>query len=286
MDIRKVTVLGTGVLGSQIAFQTAYCGFEVTAYDINDDALATARKRFAGLVDSYVADDYPGAADGQAARTADAIKLTTDLAEAAADADLVIEAVPEKPEIKTSMYEALAKVAPEKTIFATNSSTLLPSTFMEATGRPEKFLALHFANEIWRRNTAEIMKTSKTDEKVFDEVVEFAEAIKMVPIKVLKEQPGYVLNSLLVPFLRAGSHLFVKGVADVETIDKTWRLATGMPLGPMQFYDVIGLNTAYNIASASDSPESQAFAKLLKEEYIDKGKLGKATGEGFYRYDA
>ena len=107
----------------------------------------------------------------------------------------------------------------------------------------------------------------------------------MVPIKVLKEQPGYVLNSLLVPFLNAGAGLLVKGVADPETIDKTWRIATGAPLGPFQIYDIVGLNTAYNISAANPSEESQAFAKMLKEQYIDQGKLGRATGAGFYTYN-
>lgn len=284
-NIRKVTVLGTGVLGSQIAFQTAYCGFEVTAFDINEQALETATQRFAGLIQAYKADNYPGTEDGQAEKAAASIRLSIDLAEAVADADLVIEAVPETVDIKKSTYENLAKVAPEKTIFVTNSSTMLPSTFMEFTGRPEKFLALHFANNIWRLNTAEVMGTSKTSPEIFDTIVEFAEEIKMVPIKVLKEQPGYVLNSLLVPFLNAGAGLLVKGVADPETIDKTWRIATGAPLGPFQIYDVVGLNTAYNISAANPSPESQAFAKMLKEQYIDQGKLGRATGAGFYNYN-
>lgn len=284
-NIRKVTVLGTGVLGSQIAFQTAYCGFEVTAFDINEQALDMAKQRFVRLVEAYKADNYPGAAEGQGEKAADSIGLTMDLAEAVADADLVIEAVPETVDIKKSTYENLAKVAPEKTIFVTNSSTMLPSTFMEFTGRPEKFLALHFANNIWRLNTAEVMGTSKTSPEIFDTIVEFAEEIKMVPIKVLKEQPGYVLNSLLVPFLNAGAGLLVKGVADPETIDKTWRIATGAPLGPFQIYDVVGLNTAYNISATNPSPESQAFAKMLKEQYIDQGKLGRATGAGFYNYN-
>lgn len=284
-NIRKVTVLGTGVLGSQIAFQAAYCGFEVTAFDINEQALDMAKQRFVRLVEAYKADNYPGAAEGQGEKAAESIGLTMDLAEAVADADLVIEAVPETVDIKKSTYENLAKVAPEKTIFVTNSSTMLPSTFMEFTGRPEKFLALHFANNIWRLNTAEVMGTSKTSPEIFDTIVEFAEEIKMVPIKVLKEQPGYVLNSLLVPFLNAGTGLLVKGVADPETIDKTWRIATGAPLGPFQIYDVVGLNTAYNISAANPSPESQAFAKMLKEQYIDQGKLGRATGAGFYNYN-
>jgi len=106
----------------------------------------------------------------------------------------------------------------------------------------------------------------------------------MVPIEIKKEKAGYVLNSLLVPFLNAAGELLVDGIADPETIDKTWRIATGSPSGPFQIYDVIGLMTPYNVAMADPRPKSQAFAKLLKEEYIDKGKLGVATGEGFYVY--
>lgn len=284
-NIRKVTVLGTGVLGSQIAFQTSYCGFEVTSYDINDEALAAARKRFEGLAVAYRADNYPGAEEGQADANVEKIKLTTDLAEAVADADLVIEAVPEVPAIKTETYTKLAAVAPEKTIFATNSSTLLPSSFMDATGRPEKFLALHFANHIWKQNTAEVMGTEKTDQAVYDTVVEFAEEIKMVPIKVLKEQPGYVLNSLLVPFLDAAAALYVKGVAEPETIDTTWRLGTGAPRGPFEIFDIVGLKTAYNISKANPDELAQQFAKVLDEEFISKGKLGAQSGEGFYKYN-
>lgn len=106
----------------------------------------------------------------------------------------------------------------------------------------------------------------------------------MVPIELKKEKAGYVLNSLLLPLLGAASELLVDGYADPDAVDKTWRIATGAPYGPFQMFDVIGLTTAYNISVASPSPESQAFAKLLKEEYIDHGKLEAATGEGFYRY--
>ena len=280
--IKKVTVLGTGVLGSQIAYQTAFHGFEVTAWDIDDAAVAAAHTRFAGLAATYDA-EVDGAKDGKSAAALERITVTSDLADAVKDADLVIEAVPENPAIKTDTWTKVGELAPEKTIFATNTSTLLPSSFMEATGRPEKFLALHYANRIWAMNTAEIMGTSKTDAAVFDTVVEFATEQGMVPIPLKKEQPGYVLNSLLVPLLNAASALLVNEGAEPETIDATWRIGTGAPLGPFQIFDVVGLTTAYNVSVMGDET-SKKFAELVKRDYIDQGKLGVATGEGFYRY--
>lgn len=279
----KITVLGTGVLGSQIAYQTAYSGFDVVAYDISDEALEAAKQRFAKLAETYKA-EVAGAADGKADEALGRIRLSSDLADAVAEADLVIEAVPESPAIKQSTYERLAEVAPEHTVFATNSSTLLPSSLKDFTGRPAKFLALHFANHVWVNNTAEIMGTADTDPAVYRDVVAFAGEIGMVPIEIKKEHAGYVLNSLLVPFLNAASGLLVNGVAEAETIDKTWRIGTGAPLGPFQIFDIVGLTTAYNISAMGDET-SQRFAALLKEQYLDQGKLGVATGEGFYRYN-
>ena len=282
-DIRKVTVLGTGVLGAQIAFQTAWSGFEVTAYDISKEALDQARQRFAGLVVTYEA-EVEGAAGGKAAATPGRIRLTTDLAQAAADADLVIEAIPEVLKIKQDTYAKLGVLAPEKTIFATNSSTLLPSDIKDSTGRPDRFLALHFANSIWKFNTAEIMGTEDTSPAIFDALVAFAVDIGMVPIPIRKEKAGYVLNSLLVPFLNAAANLAAGGYADPHDVDKVWRIATGAPMGPFQIYDIVGLNTPYNILSNGDE-NARKIAAWLKENYIDKGKLGRASGEGFYSYE-
>jgi 3-hydroxyacyl-CoA dehydrogenase len=283
-DIKKVTVLGTGVLGSQIAYQAAFHGYPVTAYDVSEEALGAARQRFALLAETYRQQGVTqaGGIDPDAALAN--IHFTSSLANAVADADLVIEAVPENLELKRGIYTRLAPLAPEKTIFATNSSTLLPSDLKEYTGRPDRFLALHYANHVWVQNTAEIMGTSDTAPEAYAAVVAFAEGSGMVPIEIRKEKAGYVLNSLLVPLLNAAAGLLVDGVADHETIDKTWRIATGAPVGPFQIYDVVGLTTAYNIASAGTNPQSQRFAALLKENYIDKGKLGTSTGEGFYTY--
>lgn len=286
MDYKNITVAGSGVLGSQIAYQTAFKGFDVAVYDINDEAIANSKERITKLKKSYQTDLSATAEEVDAAF--DRMSFYKDLAQAVANADLVIEAIPEVVDIKISFYTELGKVAPEKTIFATNSSTLLPSQFAAATGRPEKFLALHFANTIWINNTAEIMKHPGTDMAVFDDVVEFAKAIGMVALPLYKEQPGYILNSLLVPFLEAAELLLVKEVADVETVDKTWMIATGAPLGPFAILDVVGINTAHNIvqakAAATGKEEFIKLATLLKTEYIDQGKLGRATGEGFYKY--
>ncbi|MGG0188301.1 3-hydroxyacyl-CoA dehydrogenase [Bacillus rhizoplanae] len=285
MNYKNITVAGGGVLGSQIAYQVAFKGFNVCVYDINNEALDRAKERIMNLKLRYQED--LGATEEDVNAAYNCISFNSDLSKAVSEADLVIEAIPEVVQIKTDFYKELGKAASEKTIFATNSSTLLPSQFAEATGRPEKFLALHFANEIWKNNTAEIMKHPGTDMKVFDDVIEFAKAIGMVALPLHKEQPGYILNSLLGPFLEAAQMLLLNEVADPETIDKTWMVATGAPQGPFAILDMVGINTAYNIAhrkAQAGIQESEKLAKLLKTEYIDKGKLGRETGEGFYTY--
>ncbi|WP_300662271.1 3-hydroxyacyl-CoA dehydrogenase [Fluviicola sp.] len=286
MEFKNVTVAGSGVLGYQIAFQSAFHGFHVTVYDINDAILEKAKAKFDVLSEAFKKD--LNATPEQLAAAKKRLSYQSDLAEAVKDADLLIEAVPENPQIKIDFYHKLAKVAPAKTIFASNSSTLLPSQFANETGRPEHFLALHFANEIWKHNTAEIMGHPQTAPEAFNAVVAFAKNIGMVALPLHKEQPGYIVNSLLVPLLGAGLDLLVKGVADVETVDKTWMVATGAPVGPFGILDVVGITTAYNInkmaADATQDPIKQKVVAYLKENFIDKGKLGVETGVGFYTY--
>ena len=286
ITFKNVTVAGSGVLGYQIAFQTAFYGFNVTVYDINDEVLEKAKAKFDILAESYKKDLK--ATEEQLAATKANLQYNSNLAEAVQDADLLIEAVPENPQIKIGFYEQLAKVAPAKTVFATNSSTMLPSQFAEYTGRPAQFVALHFANEIWKHNTGEVMKHPGTSDETFNSVLEFAKQIGMVALPIYKEQPGYIVNSLLVPLLSAALDLYVKEVADVETIDKTWMVATGAPVGPFGILDVVGVTTAYNInkmaADKTQNPTKIKAAAMLKENYIDKNKLGVATGEGFYKY--
>lgn len=312
MEIKNVTVAGGGVLGSQIAFQAAYKGFPVKVWLRSEGSIDRARPKFEHLaeqyqdmikemsenpalaycrglsntrdLDSYQIKELLGAAKGALAR----ITFTTSYEDAAQDADLIIEAISETPQDKIDFYTALRGYMPEKTILATNSSTMVPSAFAEYTGRPEKYLALHFANEIWKNNTAEVMGHPGTDEQVFRDTVEFAETIGMIPLELKKEQPGYILNSLLVPFLNAANGLLANGIADVPTIDRTWTLATGAPIGPFMILDVVGLNTAYNIVAmdprAKDPESTQGKIVAMLKDYIDRGRTGVAAGQGFYCY--
>ena len=312
MDIKNVTVAGGGVLGSQIAFQSAYKGFNVTVWLRSEGSVDRAKPKFERLKGIYLqtleamkTDPRAycrGLADStdlsaaeidalkkKAAAAFESIVLTTSYEEAGKDADLVVEAIAEDPKQKVAFYTKLAGHLPDKTIIVTNSSTLLPSMFAESTGRPENYLALHFANEIWRNNTAEVMGHPQTSQAAYDEVVAFASTIGMVPLCLKKEQPGYILNSMLVPFLNAAQALLANEVADPETIDKTWMLATGAPFGPFRILDIVGLTTAYNITimnPEAKDPNSTAgkIAALLKEK-IDAGKTGINAGEGFYKYD-
>src|SRR5579872_3221823 len=171
MNYKNITVAGSGVLGSQIAYQTAFKGFHTNVFDVSHEALDHARERLTKLKENYKED--LGASQQSVDLAFGRISFYTDLAQSVADADLVIEAIPEVVQLKADFYKELGNVAPKKTVFATNSSTLLPSQFAEATGRPEKFLALHFANGIWRNNTAEIMQHAGTDQAVFQDVIEF-----------------------------------------------------------------------------------------------------------------
>lgn len=286
MKIKNVTVFGSGVLGAQIAFHTAYHGYDVTLFDINEQLLENAKQKFEQFKSMYQHDINAVLPDLEAALSR--ISFTTDLAESVKDADLTIEAITENIQIKKDFYSKLGLVAPAKTIFCTNSSTLLPSQFAAETGRSERFLALHFANYLWKNNVAEIMSHSETDPEVFEEVVQFAKTIGMLTIPIYKEQAGYVMNSLLVPWLMAGFDLYRNGVADAQSIDKTWMKTVGADLGPMAMADLVGMTTAYNVSTSYAELTGEEIWKerrdFLKENFIDKNKLGISTGEGFYQY--
>lgn len=280
---KNILVAGGGVLGSQIALQNAVHGKEVTVYDISDDAVAAAKKRVASFKDLLVV-DIKEISDEQAQADIAKITYTSDLASALKGIDLVIEAVPESLAIKKDFWNKASEAADEQTVFATNSSSLLPSKIATFVDRPTKFIALHFANIVWAHNTAEIMAQPKTDTDLPAQMETFAQEIGMVPILVKKEQPGYVLNTMLMPFLSAGAYLWYHDIADPDKIDKTWMIATNAPYGPFGILDVVGLRTVVNILKNNQDAESQGIAEKLQKEYVDQGKLGTETGEGFYKY--
>ena len=284
--MKNVTILGAGILGSQIAWQTAFHGFYVTVYDIDEKALEKAKEKHKGFAAYFKA--RRGATDDEIQNTFGRLTYTIDLTDAVKDADITSESVPEVLEIKKDFYKKLAAVAPEKTIFTTNSSTMVPSQYAAETGRPEKFLALHFANPVWEANIAEIMGHPGTDKKIFDDVVAFSKAMGMVPIPLFKEQSGYVINTLLSPLLAAAGNLFFNGVADYKTIDKTWMISTGAKFGPFGIMDLVGMQTMYHVmllkAKQTGDEDVLKRAEAIKANFIDKGKMGMSSGEGFYKY--
>ena len=311
MGFKKIVVVGGGIIGSQIAFQSAYCGFESWILLRSEASIERTKQKIEKLRNIYLDKMEKMKTDKSAYcngftnkknltnKEIDELKnqlekgykellLTTKYEEACKDADLIVESIVEDPKQKTELYQELAKHMEEKTILVTNSSTLLPSQFADSTGRPEKYLAFHFSNDIWENNIAEIMVHERTDKKYFEEMVKFAEDIKMIPIKVNKEQKGYILNSMFVPFAISALSLWANDVSDIETIDKTWSLGTGAPSGPFRLLDCVGLPTVYNIVlmlPGYDSPNSinRKIADKLKI-MIDSGKLGINSGEGFYKY--
>lgn len=312
--MKNITVMGGGVLGTQIAFQVAYAGFNVKIWLRSESSIQRTKPKLDAVKKSYEdAIKLMATDEGKSAvnwcfgianydefdeneclkKVNDAyesIILELDMKKATENADLVIESMTEDFKAKKDLYLRLAPILPEKTILVTNSSTMLPSKLAKFTGRPQKFLALHFANSIWKNNTAEVMKHSKTSDEAFNRVMKFAEEIKMVPLPLNKEKSGYLLNSMLIPLLFSGLDLLVNGVSDCESIDKAWVLGTGSPKGPFQILDTVGLKTAYEIVNMYVRIPSflapynfKGMAKLLKK-YIDEGKLGKSSGEGFYKY--
>lgn len=286
MKTKKVMIAGGGTLGSQVAWQSAFKGFEVVVYDAYPEGIGRSKSFHKQFAELFIG--TRGATQKEIDATFSRLSYTTDIAEASKNADILSESVPEDPNIKKAFYENLAKVAPEEMIFTTNSSTTLPSDYAEFTGRPEKFLALHFANGIWDANVGEVMGHEGTDPRIFDQVVEFARAIGMVPIPIYKEQNGYVLNSLLIPLLEAAFDLWKNKVADAETIDKTWMISAGTKMGPMGIIDLVGFKTMYNITTywgeKLNDPDKMENARILKSEFLDKGHLGVSTGKGFYEY--
>ena len=322
MNYKKVVVAGGGILGSQIAFQSAYCGFDVTILIRKEDNEDDVKDKLNKLSDTYketieLMSTKEGKEGNNWARGISSVDsfnkeeclnkvdkalkniiIETEQDKALDDADLVIESITENFDVKAAFYGQIEKLLPEKSVVVTNSSTLLPSKLAKYTGRANKYLAMHFANSIWRNNIAEIMGHSDTEEKYFDEVTEFAKAINMIPLPAREEKSGYILNSMLVPFLLSAMDLVANGISDPETVDKAWTLGTGAPKGPFQIIDTVGLITAKNIVLEYQKVPN-IFDPLLKkmmlpynfdgmlkilDKYIDEGKIGKSSGEGFYKY--
>jgi 3-hydroxyacyl-CoA dehydrogenase len=286
MTFTKITTAGAGTMGSQVAWQMAFHGKQVTVYDAIPDGLAKGRALHLEYADHFV--EHRGATRDQIADTFARLTYTTDLANAVGDADLISESVPEAMSIKEAFWRETSRHAQPRTVFTTNTSTLLPSALASFVDRPEKFLALHFAIGVWDANIGEVMGHGGTDAAEFDRVVTFAEEIGLVPIPIRKEQGGYVINSLLVPWCTAALDLVVRDVSDYQSIDRTWMITLQSGIGPFGMIDHMGLGVVHHVAQllAETNRDSPAigYARYLDEHFLQKGRLGVTTGQGFYRY--
>jgi 3-hydroxybutyryl-CoA dehydrogenase len=284
-DVRRVLIVGAGTMGQQIGLQCAMYGYDVVLYDIAPDMLETATARQKAILAGFVAEGHM--TQEQAEATLARITTTSDPKEAASEADLLSESVPENPELKSKVFAQFNELCPPRTIFTTNTSTLIPSMFAEATGRPAQFAALHFHLDVWVSNVVDIMPHAGTSEETVELLYAFAKRIGQIPIICKKENYGYVFNAMLNALNGAALTLAANGIASVRDIDRAWIGIMKMPIGPLGILDRVGLDTAWEIteywAKVLGDQQLQKNADYLKE-YVDKGYVGVKSGRGFYTY--
>jgi 3-hydroxybutyryl-CoA dehydrogenase len=284
MTFTRITCVGAGTMGSQVAWQMAFHGKQVTVYDAIPEGLEHGKAFHHGYAELFI--ERHGATQEQIDDTLARLTYTTDLPDAVRDADLISESVPESLHIKETFWREASRHAPEATVFTTNTSTLAPSALVEFVDRPSRFLALHFAIGVWDSNIGEVMGHPGTDPAIFERVLAFADEIGLVPIPIRQEHEGYLSNSLLIPWCTAALDLLVRGVSDFESIDRTWMITMQSGIGPFGMMDRMGLGVVHHVAKllAEHDPGAVAYAHYLDERFIQKGRLGVASGEGFYRY--
>lgn len=277
-------IIGAGTMGQQIGFQCASHGFDVVLYDVAPAVLDKSRAGLDKLAGDFVAG---GKLTKEAAdRSLERILMTSDPAAAAADADLVSESVPEDPELKARVFAQFNDLCPSRTVFTTNTSSLVPSMFAEATGRPAQFAAFHF-HDVRLTNIVDIMPHPGTAPETIDLVKAFAEKIGQVAIVLEKENHGYVFNTMLMDLMKAAQTLASRGVAAVEDIDRAWMGIMHTAVGPFGIMDSIGLDTALKVtdywAGVLNDPQARMNADFVRQ-YVDAGNLGVKSGRGFYNY--
>ncbi|MFL0161892.1 3-hydroxyacyl-CoA dehydrogenase [Aquirufa salirivi] len=280
MEIKQVCILGAGTLGSRIAFQAALSGYWVKVYDIKEESFTISQKMISKIAKGLIASElYTQLAIDEAFTR---LSYTLNDEEAVAEADIISESVTEDLALKQQVWTRMGQIAPEKTIFTTNTSYLLPSSLASFTGRPSRFCAFHF-HDVFYSKIVDIMPHPGTDAKVIKILQDFGQKLKQVPVVLKKENHGYIFNAMLLSFLGAAGKLLVNEVATIEDIDKSWMVNFHVPMGPFAILDSIGLDTAWHVTHQLPDANSKAFAALLKT-YVDAGKLGEKSGEGFYRY--
>jgi 3-hydroxybutyryl-CoA dehydrogenase len=279
-DINNILILGSGTLGLRIGLACALNNYKVTIYDIDEKAFASAKKIQADLLKILVkAQTYT---QSQADTAFQNLHFTTNAKEAAQNADLVSESVTENIDIKKKVWQQFGALCPDKTIFTTNTSSLLPSLYADDTGRPKRFCAFHF-HDVFYANVVDIMPNLQTEEWLTPLLQDFGKSIQQTPVIVKKESPAYIFNAMLIALIGAAGALVTYNIGSIEDVDRSWMGNFKMSRGPFGIIDEIGLDTAWHVTVPNKDERSKRFAALLKT-YIDQGKLGRKTGEGFYKY--
>ena len=280
----RIAVIGTGLLGTQIAMVSAYAGYKVSVYDTKEGAFnETYDKLYADLksknVNPYIPwDDWEKCKNN--------IQFTTDLSNALQDVDFVVEAITEDVEVKRKVYKQLGEKAPAKAIFASNSSSLPVSRMEESSGRPERCINTHFYLPLQGMNMADLMAGTKTLPEIMQKGEDWIRSLGFVPLRVKKEILGFCFNNVWRAVKRQVLFMWGNDFVDFRDIDRAWRIFTGMKGGPFALMDTVGLDTVYNIEMVyyndSKDPKDKPPDALL--EKIKRGELGVKSGKGFYTY--
>ena len=282
MTIRKVGVLGCGLMGSGIAEVCARAGYTTVVREVSSEWLARGLERVHG---SFARAMEKGKLE-PAARDAALARLSgTTETEALADCDLVIEAIVENLEEKRQIFAALDRVLQPAALLASNTSSLTLTQLAAASGRPDRFVGLHFFNPVPVMKLVEVVRTLLTSEEVFSTALAFARSLGKEPI-ACKDNSGFIVNRLLVPYLLDAIRAYEEGVGSVEDIDKGMQLGCGHPMGPFTLLDFVGLDTTYYIANImfEEYREKRFAPPPLLKQMVQAGRLGKKSGRGFYDY--
>lgn len=284
MEIRKVGVLGCGLMGAGIAQVAATAGFETVVKEVSDDLIA---KGFGGIEKSLAKFAEKGTITGDQQKEIRGRLSGTTSFEQLADCDIIIEAIIENLEEKRSTYSRLDSLCKPETIFASNTSSLSITEMMTATSaeRQRRFIGMHFFNPVPLMKLVEVVKTILTDEEVYEQAVEFGKKIGKVPVRA-GDKTGFIVNRLLVPYMLDSIRALEEGVGSIVDIDNAMKLGCGYPMGPFTLGDFVGLDTTYYIAEImfNEFREKRFAPPPLLKRMVLAGLYGRKSGRGFYDY--